>query len=534
MVEAELLNAWVERRDADAFTEIFSQHGAMVYGACRRILRSDADAEDVTQECFLELHRSADAINASLAGWLHRLATHRSLDRLKSDKRRRLREARYAEDHTVESETNWDDVAEYIDEAIAELSEESRDLVVRRFFQGDTQEALAERLDLTRKQVRYRLDQSVRDIREALRKRGIDVAVPALAALFLANGAEAAEIPPTLSTAVGKIALAGLEAASDKIGVSSGGMLSMKHAVSVGVGLLVAVVVAWSLMREGEAAVAKVDASVSVEPGVIETQELDPATIGETSASESIPPAVRAADAGPPVELDLSSGAGAKAKSFHLGFYLFAKDTTLGDFQPTPETLETLAKNIGVGEGVGKLQLVRSMEAELEHGHQLIYSLLLPGDGTEFERGPLTAPSGHQFSPEEISPLPPKKAGEPLKSGIDESPILYIIRLQEVLRDGATGVQLNSGAWGVEVAIAGATITPEGKVLKKRRRAQLGGRLDAFELKVGEARLAGRAFPPKLDDVYPTVATYVAEHPMFLVVRMWESGESVIDDSTGG
>ena len=45
-----LLDAWRERRDADAFTEIIRRHGGLVYSICKRILRNTTDADDVAQE----------------------------------------------------------------------------------------------------------------------------------------------------------------------------------------------------------------------------------------------------------------------------------------------------------------------------------------------------------------------------------------------------------------------------------------------------------------------------------------------------
>ena len=53
--DSALLERWSTRRDVEAFTELVSRHSAMVYTTCKRILQNDADAEDVSQECFIEL-----------------------------------------------------------------------------------------------------------------------------------------------------------------------------------------------------------------------------------------------------------------------------------------------------------------------------------------------------------------------------------------------------------------------------------------------------------------------------------------------
>ena len=50
-----LLERWLTNRDAEAFREIVDRYAGMVYGTCTRILRNPDDAEDVAQECFLQL-----------------------------------------------------------------------------------------------------------------------------------------------------------------------------------------------------------------------------------------------------------------------------------------------------------------------------------------------------------------------------------------------------------------------------------------------------------------------------------------------
>ncbi|MFC1737092.1 RNA polymerase sigma factor, partial [Candidatus Hydrogenedentota bacterium] len=92
-----LLRRWVDRRDADAFNELANRYAGMVYATCMRVLGNQADAEEVTQDCFLRLAEGDAPVRRSFGGWLHRLATHRCLNRIRSEKRRSLREKRFAE-----------------------------------------------------------------------------------------------------------------------------------------------------------------------------------------------------------------------------------------------------------------------------------------------------------------------------------------------------------------------------------------------------------------------------------------------------
>jgi RNA polymerase sigma factor (sigma-70 family) len=89
--DAALFEKWVATRDADVFAEIVSRHSGMVYGTCKRVLGNPTDAEDVAQECFIELAQARSGIRSSLGGWLHKAAVHRSLNRIKAERRRKGR-----------------------------------------------------------------------------------------------------------------------------------------------------------------------------------------------------------------------------------------------------------------------------------------------------------------------------------------------------------------------------------------------------------------------------------------------------------
>ena len=83
MEDAGLLKRYAANRDANAFAELVRRYAGMVYGTSLRLTKNEHDAEDVAQECFLELARNANSITASLPGWLHKVTRRRMIDFLR-------------------------------------------------------------------------------------------------------------------------------------------------------------------------------------------------------------------------------------------------------------------------------------------------------------------------------------------------------------------------------------------------------------------------------------------------------------------
>lgn len=73
-----------------AFDELVRRFQRRVFAVCRRTLRDDADAEEVTQEVFIRLARKAASFrgDAKLSTWLYAVARNAATDRVRHDARR--------------------------------------------------------------------------------------------------------------------------------------------------------------------------------------------------------------------------------------------------------------------------------------------------------------------------------------------------------------------------------------------------------------------------------------------------------------
>lgn len=76
--------------DGRAFGVLMERHLGVVVSVARRMLRDDAEAEDVAQEAFLRLWRSGATLEIGPAGirpWLHRVVSNLCLDRVRGQGR---------------------------------------------------------------------------------------------------------------------------------------------------------------------------------------------------------------------------------------------------------------------------------------------------------------------------------------------------------------------------------------------------------------------------------------------------------------
>jgi len=93
--------------NVSAFEELYRRYRRKVYSLCLRMLGNVPDAEDLTQEVFLQLYRKIGTFKgaAALSTWLHRLTVNTVLMHLRTN--RRKHQEHPAEDEELERVEGW-------------------------------------------------------------------------------------------------------------------------------------------------------------------------------------------------------------------------------------------------------------------------------------------------------------------------------------------------------------------------------------------------------------------------------------------
>lgn len=145
------------RADEAAFARLYDATAARVHGMALRVVRDPAQAEEVTQEAFLEIWRTAsrfDPDRGSALGWLLTITHRTAVDRVRSAEASSRRDSSYHQqnqpvDHDATAEAAQASLeAHRVRSAMATLTEVQREAVGLAYFGGYTHTEVAKMLDL--------------------------------------------------------------------------------------------------------------------------------------------------------------------------------------------------------------------------------------------------------------------------------------------------------------------------------------------------------------------------------------------------
>jgi RNA polymerase sigma-70 factor (ECF subfamily) len=176
-VPLEGLLALVAGGDEQAFAEIYRRIAPAVFGLVVKVVRDPAQAEEVTQEVFVELWRTAsrfDPARGTARSWVMTCAHRRAVDRVRSAERAARRDdlaGRRAQgrpyDEVVEQvETGLE--RERVRRGLAALTDLQREAVVLAYYGGYTHRQIAELLGVPSGTVKTRLRDGLLRLRDHL------------------------------------------------------------------------------------------------------------------------------------------------------------------------------------------------------------------------------------------------------------------------------------------------------------------------------------------------------------------------------
>jgi RNA polymerase sigma factor (sigma-70 family) len=248
MTDHDLLQAYARDGSQPAFATLVGRHLNLVYSVARRVTRSPQLAEEVAQAVFADLARQAGSLGneAPVVAWLHVVSRRKSVDAVRRESRRQLREgiaASLSDSITMNPpHANWTEIEPLLDEAVESLPPADRSAILLRFFENKSLREVGAALGTSDDAAQKRVSRALDELRAFLLRRGVAISAAGLATNISAHALLTA--PAALGSAIG----AAIGAASVTVPAAVL-TLAQKALIGAGVAAAVAIVVHQGLSR---------------------------------------------------------------------------------------------------------------------------------------------------------------------------------------------------------------------------------------------------------------------------------------------
>lgn len=180
----EELIASIQRKDVQALEMLYDRHRIQAYSLALRMLNSPGDAEDVVQESFLSIWRSASTYRSdrnSGRSWLLSIVHHRTIDKLRGRQSRiqgvELEEGiNTADAQDVLKEVINNLVGSDVQSALEQLPPDQRKTIELAYFRGYTHTQIAELMQVPLGTVKGRMRIGLHKLRALLESMRPEVA----------------------------------------------------------------------------------------------------------------------------------------------------------------------------------------------------------------------------------------------------------------------------------------------------------------------------------------------------------------------
>ncbi len=168
--------------DVEAFNELVNRHHSKIYGLAYRMLGNSEDAQDATQETFLEAYKSIKSFRfqSQFGTWLYKVGLNTCNQIIRKAKSRNRMMDAYTEEKSVRGMTETREIPErlaikaeqreLVQAAIDRLPPKQKEVVTLFYMQHLKYKEIAEILDCSIGTVASRLNKAMQNLKVKLEK----------------------------------------------------------------------------------------------------------------------------------------------------------------------------------------------------------------------------------------------------------------------------------------------------------------------------------------------------------------------------
>lgn len=174
-IEEQQLIALLYGQDKDAFSYLYDNYSAALFGVILRIVIKEESAEDVLQETFVKIwsnFQSYDKTKGKLFTWMVNIARNLAIDKTRS-KNFQKEQKNFSTDKNVDyidsqksTEFKPDNIG--VRELLNKLPGDQKQLIDMAYFQGYTQQELAENLQMPLGTVKTKMRTAIMTLRKLI------------------------------------------------------------------------------------------------------------------------------------------------------------------------------------------------------------------------------------------------------------------------------------------------------------------------------------------------------------------------------
>jgi RNA polymerase sigma-70 factor, ECF subfamily len=172
--DTKLLLERVAKHDVKALSELYESHAGLLMSVIFAVLKDKSESEEILQECFLTIWNKAEMYQPHLGkptSWMVTIAKNKAYDRYRklvrqSDGQIILRDSMLIEPAATSVELDTDN--ERLHAGFKELNADQREAIEMVFFEGLTQQEVADKIDAPLGTVKARIRRGLLKLKEFL------------------------------------------------------------------------------------------------------------------------------------------------------------------------------------------------------------------------------------------------------------------------------------------------------------------------------------------------------------------------------